>query len=122
MSSISVKLPLRQSSIDGFVMNKSIISVIRQNLKMLVLTIPGERVMEPNYGVGLKKYLFENFSSTTSARINNNIREQVKVYMPAVKISNIIVDTDSQDANTLLVVIKYSVTGITTNDLLEITI
>jgi len=70
----------------------------------------------------LKKYLFENFSSTTSARINNNIREQVKVYMPAVKISNIIVDTDSQDANTLLVVIKYSVTGITTNDLLEITI
>tara|TARA_R110000824_G_scaffold199827_1_gene383818 strand:+ start:23 stop:391 length:369 start_codon:yes stop_codon:yes gene_type:complete len=122
MSSISVKLPLRQSSIDGFVMNKSIISVIRQNLKMLVLTIPGERVMEPNYGVGLKRYLFENFSSTTSARISNNIREQVKVYMPAVKISNIIANTDSQDANTLLVVIKYSVAGITTNDLLEITI
>jgi phage baseplate assembly protein W len=122
MSSISVKLPLRQSSIDGYVMNKSIISVIKQNLKMLVLTIPGERVMEPNYGVGLKRYLFENFSSTTASRINNNIREQVRIYMPAVKIAKITVDTSAQDANTLAVVIKYSVAGITTNDLLEITI
>ena len=122
MSSISVRLPLRQSSIDGYVMNKSIISVIKQNLKMLILTIPGERVMEPNYGVGLKRYLFENFNSATSSRINNAIREQVKIYMPAVKISNITVDAGKQDANTLLVLIKYSVSGITTNDLLEITI
>ncbi len=122
MSSISVKLPLRQSSIDGYMMNKSILSVIKQNLKMLVLTIPGERVMEPNYGVGLKTYLFENFTNTTASRISSKIREQVRIYMPAVKISNITVDTSSQDTNTLAVILKYSVAGITTNDLLQITI
>jgi phage baseplate assembly protein W len=103
-------------------MNKSILSVIKQNLKMLVLTIPGERVMEPNYGVGLKTYLFENFTNTTASRISSKIREQVRIYMPAVKISNITVDTSSQDTNTLAVILKYSVAGITTNDLLQITI
>ena len=57
MSSIGVKLPLQRSTINGFGMNKEILSVVQQNLKMLILTIPGERTMIPNYGVGLKTFL-----------------------------------------------------------------
>ena len=60
MASLSVKLPLKYSSIDGFVMNKSIQRMLQQNLKMLLLTNPGERVMAPTFGVGLKMYLFSN--------------------------------------------------------------
>ena len=61
MASLSVALPLQVDDSDGFVMNKSIGAVVKQNLKMLILTIPGERVMEPNFGAGIARYLFENF-------------------------------------------------------------
>ncbi len=56
----SVKLPLSTDKIDGpYVLNKTLESTIKQNLKMLVLTEPGERVMNGNFGVGLKRLLFE---------------------------------------------------------------
>ena len=51
MSSIGVALPLRLDFSDGFVMIKDIKRMFRQNLKMLILTNPGERVMDPLFGV-----------------------------------------------------------------------
>ena len=47
MSSLSVKLPITRNTIDGFAMIKDFQTLVKQNFKMLVLTAPGERVMEP---------------------------------------------------------------------------
>ncbi|HAI37845.1 MAG TPA: hypothetical protein DCM40_06825 [Maribacter sp.] len=122
MSSIGVKLPLRRSSLNGFAMNRTLLNTAKQNLKMLILTSPGERVMVPNYGVGLKNYLFSNFTPDVIATIQNKIREQVRIYMPAVKINNIIVNSADADINTLSLSIIYSIPGLTPNDLLTVTI
>ena len=122
MSSICVKLPLRRSSLNGFAMNRTLLNTAKQNLKMLILTSPGERVMVPNYGVGLKNYLFSNFTPDVIATIQNKIREQVRIYMPAVKINNIIVNSADADINTLSLSIIYSIPGLTPNDLLTVTI
>ena len=51
MAGFAPKLPLTQDSGDGFTLIKDFETMIRQNLKMLILTIPGERVMDPEYGV-----------------------------------------------------------------------
>lgn len=122
MSSIGVKLPLQRSTINGFGMNKEILSVVQQNLKMLILTIPGERTMIPNYGVGLKTFLFSTFTPSLVASIENKIREQVKIYMPAVIIKQVLVETGDIDTNTLSLKLIYSIPGLTSNDLLSITI
>jgi phage baseplate assembly protein W len=63
--------------------------MVNQNLKMLILTNPGERVMEPEFGVGIKQFLFESFSSDVYARIDNKIREQVQEYMPIVTVEEV---------------------------------
>ena len=122
MSSLSVKLPLERDSSDGFQMNKSFISLIRQNFKMLLLTSPGERVMEPDFGVGLKKYLFENFNESTFAQIERNILRQARVYMPAIVIDEIFFSAPDENANALSIQIKYSIPNLNTKDLLEFTI
>jgi len=103
-------------------MIKRIKTLVRQNLKMLVLTNPGERVMEPEYGVGIKTFLFENFESDVYARIDNKIREQVAQYMPAVQIKKIQFTNSDPDTNTLSLFLEYSIPQIATDDLLEITI
>tara|TARA_R100000008_G_C3456185_1_gene101852 strand:+ start:125 stop:493 length:369 start_codon:yes stop_codon:yes gene_type:complete len=122
MSSLSVKLPLRRSIVNGFMMNRSLISLTKQNLKMLLLTNPGERIMVPNYGVGLKSFLFENFTPSLLSQISTKIKEQVNIFMPAVNIVDIVVNTKNADTNTLSIIIIYSVSGLIANDLIEITI
>ena len=53
-------IPLNQDTSDLFYeLHKTLKSKIQQNLRMLLYTSPGERIMIPNYGVGLKRFLFE---------------------------------------------------------------
>ena len=89
---------------------------------MLILTNPGERVMEPQFGVGMKRYLFQNFSQTTNSEISAKIREQVSIYLPLVNIINIDFDSSDSDQNQLFVSIRYSLPDINVKDLLQITI
>ena len=57
----SAKLPLSYSKTDGpYVLTKTLEENARQNLKNLILTIPGERVMNSDFGVGFSSLLFEN--------------------------------------------------------------
>jgi|7_EtaG_2_1085326.scaffolds.fasta_scaffold00119_10 phage baseplate assembly protein W len=85
----SVALPITRNEIDGFRLNKSLISVAKQNLKMLVLTNPGERIMLPAYGVGIRHFLFEALTGGQLARIESRILEQVTRYLPYIDIVNI---------------------------------
>ena len=90
MSSIGIKVPITYDSGDGFTMLKTLDDTIKQNLKMLILTNPGERVMEPEFGVGIKQYLFSNFSEDINSQITTKIKSQVQRYMPSVVIHNIL--------------------------------
>ena len=122
MASISVRLPLTLDDTDGFGMIKKVRDMVKQNLKMLILTNPGERMMDADFGVGMKRYLFENFSDTVYSEIDNKIREQVRIYMPIVVIREVNFYSANPDENSLAFRIKYSIPSIAANDLLEFTI
>jgi phage baseplate assembly protein W len=121
MSSIGIKLPIRYDSGDGFAMIITIREMVKQNLKMLLLTIPGERVMEPLFGVGVKTYLFKNYNEGITGQIEAKLREQVQIYLPVVTINNIQFES-SPDTNSLRMILTYQIPDIGINDLLEITI
>jgi|TARA_Y100000310_G_scaffold209750_1_gene210383 hypothetical protein len=121
MSSLAAALPLEIDYSTGFKMITDLKTLVKQNLKMLLLTNPGERVMEPRFGVGIKTYLFENFGSQTSANIDNKIREQVRIYMPAVQIQEITFGITDPDNNHLGIQLRYTIPGVGASDFLEIT-
>ena len=108
------------SSEDGFQQVKTIKMNIKQNLKMLLLTNPGERVMRPGFGVGIQKYLFEMSDNSVYAEIDSNIRQQVSIYFPFVKIKNVRFDSKDADSNKIKLTIIYSVPRISLNDVLTI--
>ena len=122
MSSIAVRLPLSLDDTDGFGMLKRIREVIKQNLKMLILTEPGERIMDPRFGVGMKRFLFENFSDSVYSQIDSRIREQVRIYMPDVSIRQINFYLIDPDTNSVAFRMEYSIPSIAANDLIEFTI
>ena len=76
---IDALLPLERDNTDFFyTLTKNIKDNTKQNVKMLFLTAPGERIMFPDYGVGLRNFLFEN---SPELEIRNRIRSQVQRYL-----------------------------------------
>jgi len=96
---LSPKLPLHIDKIDGYGLTKNFKEVARQNLKMVVLTNPGERIMLPNFGVGIKTYLFENADTFVFEEIEEKIRQQVRTYLPYITIDNINFFSDRNNFN-----------------------
>ena len=121
MATLGVKLPITRDSINGFTMLADFHSTIKQNLKMIVLTNPGERVMIPDFGVGIMSYLFENYNDSVFVEIENDIREQVAIYLPVVTIKRILFDNTNESTNTLGVSIEYIIPALGIKDLLEFT-
>ena len=115
----SVALPLTYNKQDGpFVLNKNMIDVVKQNLKMLILTDKGERIMLPNFGVGLRRFLFENMDQTVKLQIQSEIKVQVSKYMPFVEIRKVDVLEDPENLNKLIVAISFFVPALSLNDTL----
>ena len=83
---LAPQLPLRSSR---FELIQTYEALVSQNLKMLILTSPGERVMDTRFGVGLKRFLFEMNDESTYEAIASKIREQVSQYLPFVEIQKI---------------------------------
>tara|TARA_R110001583_G_scaffold135698_3_gene287533 strand:+ start:1251 stop:1634 length:384 start_codon:yes stop_codon:yes gene_type:complete len=109
---------LERSTEDGFALVKSLKLNIRQNLKMLLLTSPGERVMAPRFGVGMRRYLFEMQSDEVFAAIDSKIREQVSIYLPYIKIQQVQFDKSNIDKNQIKLKLTYSVPRVSLNDVL----
>jgi phage baseplate assembly protein W len=126
MAGFSPKLPLTVDSDDGYALTKTLKEVARQNFKNLVLTSPGERIMDPEFGVGIRHYLFENNNVSTQGKIEARIKNQTQKYLPYINVelvefSN--VDTNPNvSENFLGVKIFYSIQKLAVSDVLEIPI
>ena len=120
MNGIGLKLPLARSHTDGtFELIKTFREEIKQNFKNLLLTSPGERIMIPDFGVGLRNYLFEPKIDVTS-KITKKIHEQVSIYMPYVQIDDILFDFNGsadalEEKNILSVRIEFQVPSFNLN-------
>lgn len=91
MSGLAPKFPLEVDDLDGaYALVKDFRSLVKQNFKNLLLTSPGERIMDPNFGVGIRNYLFENFEiQRFRSRIITDITNQASIYMPFISIEDI---------------------------------
>ena len=74
--------PLDNGVHGPFTMHADITESVKQNIKMLLLTNPCERIMIPDFGVGLKTYLFELDRANLESEINEKIKKQFKKFMP----------------------------------------
>ena len=89
-SGLSVALPLATSDVFGpYGLNTTFKELAKQNLKMLVLTAPGERMMDPNFGVGLRNFAFEMNAQNTYSNIATAVRNQVQRYLQYITIDEI---------------------------------
>jgi hypothetical protein len=121
---LSPKLPLALDEQDGYALNKTYKEMVSQNLKMLILTVPGERMMDPLFGVGLKRYLFEMNIASVHGALSAKIYEQVKRYLPFLDLEGVDFYTSETNPelgdNYLHMVISYRIIPLDQTGILDV--
>jgi phage baseplate assembly protein W len=103
---VAVGVPLPFDAEGVFNLTYTTQEQMKSNILNILLTEPGERVFKPDFGVGLRNYLFENFTDTEDLR--ERITSQVEVYAPDIEILNVDLNKDP-NSHTLSVNIYYRV-------------
>jgi phage baseplate assembly protein W len=81
---------------------------IRQAIRIILDTDPGERVMQPDFGAGLRALLFEPINTHTMALARHRVEQALILWEP--RIDNIAVKVESQPKLGLLNIgIRYRV-------------
>ena len=83
----------------------------KSNIKNLLLTKKGERVMQPNFGSGLQELLFDFNDELLSAKIEETITTALENWLPYVVVQQINVNqsNDNKDRNTVGITISFNV-------------
>ena len=90
---------------------------IKTNLINLLLTVPGERINNPNYGIGLKNLLFEN--SVDEDTLLENINNQTSFFMPEISVESTKIEREL-DLYRLSISITYSINNEKNDDSIQI--
>lgn len=115
------KFPLMSDEIDGhYVLNKTTKETVKQNLKFLFLTSPGERIHNTNFGIGLRRSLFEQNTTSLHRSIDSRIRTQISIYLPYVSILSVefissLTNSDI-DENSMGIKLVYKINTINVSD------
>ena len=86
-------------------------NAIARAVRNIVLTTPGEKFFDPDFGSNVSEILFENVDDITAVSIEDEIKSSLKNYEPRVELINVTVDPNF-DANQFDVRITYRIVGI----------
>ena len=84
------------------------ISLIKNNLRQLLLCERGERIMLPNYGISLQKYLFEPLDETTFYLIKTEILKTLQTYFSIANVITLTVLSNELEAVRSQIVVKLT--------------
>lgn len=87
---------------------------IEQSISIILSTVPGERVMRPEFGSELQTMLFSVYNPTTAGLIDYHVREALGRWEPRINVEDVSIQPDAQQAGVLLISIRYRVRS--TND------
>ena len=94
MSGLAAKLPLTITSAkEAYNLLQTIEQVAAQNIKMVVFTNPGERVMDADFGVGIRRFLFKQNVTFTHDTLRHRVLQQINKYLPYVEIQRLLIDS-----------------------------
>ena len=82
---------------------------IAESLRILLSTSPGERVMQPSYGCGLRTKVFGIINQSSVTEIRDIIERAVLFFEPRVELEDIEIDTDDALEGKLKINLTYRV-------------
>ena len=120
-----IKFPFTKDNNDEIYLdpNENFIDKAKSDMFHAIFTPKGQRYRMPDFGTNLIRFIFEDNTQTTWDKIRDDISGTAEKYVPAVKVTDVVLYTECEDDHQVFVTIKFTVTnGIATTDEQELTI
>jgi phage baseplate assembly protein W len=120
---VGISLPIQITNV-AFTQTFQTIDQLKSNIKNLLLTVRGERIMQPEFGCGLYELLFEMNTDEFNQRVEDEIRTSLQRWLPIVTVDEVIVEESNvlRDTNQFNVSLKFSVGNSTELETVEFTV
>lgn len=82
---------------------------IKQSLRILLSTYPGERVMRPDFGIDLHKLIYHNMDLTARTQLRDAIERAILYYEPRITLNDVVFDVSEERSGILRVSLEYTV-------------
>jgi len=81
--------------------------IIKNDILQLIFTNPGERAYRPSYGVGIRKFLFDQLNNETISLLKQTIIDQIGINEQRVEIESLKI-TEKRDQNRIEILLVCS--------------
>jgi phage baseplate assembly protein W len=87
---------------------------IHESLFIILSTTPGERIMQPTFGCGLKSYVFSELNESVVTEMRDAIERAILFFEPRITVDAIAMDESGISEGRLDILIDYTVRGTNT--------
>jgi phage baseplate assembly protein W len=117
---VGITLPIQRGDDGYFRQSFKTFDQVRSNLKNLLLTKRGERILQPEFGSGLHDLLFNPATEKFEEDLENTINDAVAQWLPYIIVEDINIDISKEmtDNNQAKVSLKFRQEGDQTLDTL----
>jgi phage baseplate assembly protein W len=84
-------------------------SSIREAIRIILETDPGERVMRPDFGAGLRRLVFEPVSTSTMTLVQQRVEAALIAWEPRIEVQQVTVSAERAALGVLDIRIDYLV-------------
>lgn len=103
------KFPPEVDEVTGRIKLSSYEEDIQESIKIIIGTSKGERIMNPDFGCSIKKFMFENFTYTVASDMENCIKDALVQWEPRITDIKVNAVQDSTDNYKVNINISYVV-------------
>ena len=105
-----ISMSFQSNPLNGDLIAIKNVNAITRSIRNIVLTIPGEKFFDPDFGSNVSNLLFENVDDITASQIQEEIEFSINNYEPRVRLTNVEVIADNDNAS-FDTIITYEVIG-----------
>jgi phage baseplate assembly protein W len=103
------KFPIEVDASTGRIKQTEHEDDIAEAIRIIIWTAKGERLMRPDFGSGIDRYLFEGNDDTTLRLIEAEVDEAIRMWEPRVHEVQVQVERDQAHEERLLIHVQYEV-------------
>ena len=115
------KFPLKFGDRASWEQVEEVKQLVFFHMKNLILTSPGERISDADYGVGMRRFLFEPITVGTLNNIAKTIDIALQRYLSYIDVEDISV-TSPPESNSINVKIFFTVPDLDISEVLDLSV
>jgi uncharacterized protein len=95
---------------------------VRDSIRIILMTRPGERLLVPDFGAGLDRFLFEPNTVATHQLIKNQIQKSLVQWEARIALESVEVEIDPDDEQAAIATITYRLIATQTTERIGVTV